>query len=62
MLSVGFIRAPGMMLNHKLLCNKKQEFDRFSAVLLFVQRIVREVATDSDTDCILSKGVYSVPL
>lgn len=47
-LSVGFIEAQGMMLNHKLLCNKKQEFDRFFAVLLFVQRIVRAVAMDSD--------------
>lgn len=50
MLSVGFTGTQGMMLNYKLLCNKKQGFDRFSAVLLFIQRIVWEVAMDSDID------------
>lgn len=61
-LSVGFIGGSGDDADLKLVCDQKQGFDRVSAVLLFVQRVVREVALDSGTDCTLCVGVYGGPL
>lgn len=47
-----------MILNYKLLGNKKKGLYRSSAVLLFVWRVVLNVAMDSDSCCTLCMSAY----